>query len=155
MAKRVGPIYGRLVASPGYVKAHGAPTRPQEILDHEVLMQGTETWQFQVGEEIVSVRPHGRFKADNGAALLAAARVGLGIAWLPDGITLPYLTSGELVPVMPDYPAPPAGAFVVRPPSHHPARKISVLTDLLIEHCEKAPLRWGGAPPKRMRSRAR
>jgi hypothetical protein len=32
IAKRIGPIYDKLVASPEYVKAHGAPTKPSDIL---------------------------------------------------------------------------------------------------------------------------
>lgn len=136
IARRIGPIYGKLVASPGYIAAHGSPATPDDIIAHEALMQGTEAWQFMDGDKIVTVRPQGRFKADNGTALLAAAVVGLGIAWLPDGLTHDHLASGTLVPVMTDYPPPPAGAYVVRPPGQHPARKIRVLTEMLIEHCE-------------------
>jgi DNA-binding transcriptional LysR family regulator len=136
IARRIGPIYGQLVASPGYVAVHGAPVTPHDIAAHEALMQGTETWQFIDGDKVVSVRPQGRFKADNGTALLAAAVAGLGIAWLPDGLIQNDLASGRLVPIMPGYPPPPAGAYVVRPPGQHPARKIRILTEMLIEHCE-------------------
>jgi len=139
IARRVGPIYGKLVASPSYIAAHGSPARPDDIVVHEALMQGTEAWQFMDGDKILTVRPQGRFKADNGTALIAAAVAGLGIAWLPDGLTHDHLASGALVPVMTGYPPPPAGAYVVRPPGQHPARKIRVLTELLIEHCKPAP----------------
>jgi DNA-binding transcriptional LysR family regulator len=139
IAKRVGPIYGKLVASPDYIKAHGSPETPDEIVAHQALMQGTETWQFMNGDKILTVRPQGRFKADNGAALVAAAAAGLGIAWLPDGITREYLTSGALVPVMTRYPPPPAGVYVIRPPGQHPSRKVRVLTDLLLECFEEDP----------------
>ncbi|WP_225763763.1 hypothetical protein [Stenotrophomonas sp. Marseille-Q4652] len=47
IAKRIGPIYGKLVASPEYMRRHGAPETPDEILAHEALMLGTEAWQFQ------------------------------------------------------------------------------------------------------------
>ena len=134
IARHVGPIYGKLVASPDYIREHGAPETPDELFTHEALMQGTETWQFIDGDKTISVHPQGRFKADNGAALAAAAVAGLGIAWLPDCLTEDHLTSGALVPVMTRYPVPTAGVFVVRPPGQHPARKIRVLIELLIEH---------------------
>lgn len=86
IARCVGPLYGKLVASPDYVAAHGAPETPDELLAHEALMQGTEAWQFSDGDAVVTVHPRGRFKADNGTALIAAAVAGLGIAWLPDGL---------------------------------------------------------------------
>lgn len=98
-------------------------------------MQGTETWQLMDGDKIITVRPQGRFKADNGTALAAAATAGLGIAYLPDFLTNELLASGALVSVMTRHPPPPAGAYVIRPPGQHPARKIRVLTELLIEHC--------------------
>lgn len=114
IARQVGPIYGRLVASPGYIEAHGSPETPAELVSHQALMQGTETWQLTDGGKIITVRPQGHFKADNGTALVAAAVAGLGIGYLPDCLTHEYLTSGALVPVMKHYPPPPAGAYVVQ-----------------------------------------
>jgi hypothetical protein len=71
IAKRVGPIYGKYVASPGYIKEHGSPETPEELIAHQALMQGTEAWQLMDGDKIITVRPQGRFKADNGTALVA------------------------------------------------------------------------------------
>ncbi len=139
IARRVGPITGKLVASPGYIEAHGTPETPEELLGHQALMQGTEAWQFMDGDKVITIRPQGRFKADNGTALAAAATAGLGIAWLPDGIIHESVAAGALVPVMTRYPPPPAGAYVVRPPGQHPSRKIRVLTELLIEYFEQTP----------------
>lgn len=143
IVKRIGPIYGRLVASPDYVKTRGSPRTPDEVVSHQALMQGTETWQFMDGDKTVTVQPQGRFKADNATALAAAAAAGLGIAWLPDCITHEYVATGALVPVMTGYPPPSAGAYVVRPPGQHPARKVRVLTEMLIEHFRKDPDVWG------------
>ena len=134
IARRVGPVHGKLVASPDYIREHGAPETPDDLLTHQALMQGTETWQFIDGDKTVSIHPQGRFKADNGTALAAAAVAGLGIAWLPDHLIEGYLDSGSLVPVMTRYPVPTAGMFVVRPPGEHSTRKVRVLTELLIEH---------------------
>lgn len=139
IARCVGPLHGSLVASPGYVTANGAPQSPDQLADHEALMQGTEAWQFVDGDSVVTVHPRGRFKADNGTALLAAAIAGLGIAWLPDGITREHLDTGALVRVMPGHPPPPAGIYVVRPPGHHPSLKVRALTELLIACFAEAP----------------
>ncbi|RWO52991.1 LysR family transcriptional regulator [Mesorhizobium sp.] len=143
IAKRIGPIYGKLVASPDYIKASGSPQTPDELVVHQALMQGTEAWQFMDGDKIVTVQPQGRFKADNAAALAAAAVAGLGIAWLPDCITYGYVTSGALIPIMTRYPPPSAGAYVVRPPGKHPTRKVRVLTEMLIEYFARNPDVWG------------
>lgn len=139
IARRVGPLYGKLVASPDYIRTHGSPETPAELVAHQALMQGTEAWQFMDGEEIITVHPRGRFKADNALALAAAALAGVGIAWIPDGVTHEYVASGALVPVMTRYPPPPAGIYIIRPSGQHPARKVRVLTEMLIECFEEAP----------------
>ncbi|MBA1245416.1 LysR family transcriptional regulator [Pseudomonas japonica] len=134
VGRRVGPLKVALVAGPDYINTHGAPDRPDQLARHEALMQHTEAWQFLDGDKVVSVRPQGRFKADNGVALVAAAEAGLGIAYLPETLIQQSIVSGALVPIMTSYPPPPAGAYVVRPASPNPPRKIRVLTELLIEH---------------------
>lgn len=139
VARCIGPVYASTVASPAYIQAHGAPTTPEELLAHQALMQGTESWYFLDGDETISVRPQGRFKADNGAALVAAAVAGLGIGHLPDIIIREHLHSGALVPVMTHYPVLPAAAYVVRPPGQHPAKKVRILAELLIEYFDTMP----------------
>lgn len=139
IARRIGPINGKLVASPGYIKAHGSPEKPEELIAHQALMQSTEAWQFMVGDKVIAIRPQGRFKADNGIALVAAAVAGLGVAYLPDCLTYDSVASGALVPIMTRYPPPPAGAYLVRPAGQHPAQKIRVFAELLIEYFGKSP----------------
>ena len=97
-------------------------------------MQGAETWTFINGDRTITVHPQGRFKADNGMALAAAAVAGLGIAALPEFLLEKELASGALVALMNSYPLTEIGIYIVRPPGHHPARKVRVLTEMLIEH---------------------
>lgn len=133
IAKRIGPLFGRLVASPAYVEKHGSPERPEDLVNHQALMQGTETWQFLDGDKTVTINPKGRFKADNAVALVAAAVAGLGVALVPNGITDEYVAAGTLLTLMPHHPPPPAGIYVVRPPAQYPTRKVRVLTEILID----------------------
>ncbi|MCD1618117.1 LysR family transcriptional regulator [Salipiger manganoxidans] len=143
IAKRIGPITGRLVASPDYIKTHGAPETLEELAAHHALMQGTETWKLTDGDKIISFQPQGQFKADNGTALTVAAVAGLGIGYLPDCLTHDHVASGRLVPILPNHPPPTAAAYVIRPPGQHPARKVRILTDMLIEHFRANPELWG------------
>lgn len=133
LARLIGPIFAKCVASPKYIARNGAPTTPEELATHECVMQGTETWPAVVGGKVISMKVHGRFKADNGAALVSAALAGLGIAVLPVDLIENQLASGTLVEVMADFPPPKLGIYVVRPSGHNPCRKIRVLTEMLIE----------------------
>lgn len=133
LARRVGLIPGAIVASPAYVSAHGSPETPEQLLTHEVLLQGTESWRLTDRGKTITVHPRGRFKADNATALIVAARAGLGIVLVPESLVHGHVAAGELVPVMTRFPPAVGGAYVVRPPSQHPVRKVRVLTDMLIE----------------------
>src|SRR5437867_2213024 len=133
IARRIRPISGMLVASPAYIAAHGAPRTLDELADHECLMQGTESWRFIDQGKTITVRPRGRFKADNGEALLSAALAGLGVAALPDFLIEPHVASGALAVLLTEYPPPEAGMYVVRPPGDFPPRKVRVLIDILLE----------------------
>lgn len=133
IARRIGPLIGKYVASPAYIAKLGSPETPEELVTHQALMQGTETWLATVDDKVITMRPQGRFKADNGVALVAAAVAGIGIAALPNDLIQEHLDSGALVPVMPNHPIPEHGIYVVRPPGQHPSRKIRVLTEMLIE----------------------
>jgi DNA-binding transcriptional LysR family regulator len=133
VARRVGDVAAALVASPGYLKTHPAPTSLEELQGHPALMQGTESWRFRDGDKTLVFHPQGTFKSDNGLALVQAALAGLGVIVLPDFLASDYLKSGELVRLLPEFPIPVAGLYIVRPPGDHPPRKVRVLTDYLLE----------------------
>ncbi len=133
VARRIAPLRGMCVASPAYLAAHGAPATPEDLMQHECLLQGNEPWRFIVGGKTVSIRPQGRFKADNGSGLLAAALAGLGIAALPDFLADGPIAEGNLATVLADYSTPEAGIYVVRPPGGTAPRKVRALIDILIE----------------------
>jgi DNA-binding transcriptional LysR family regulator len=133
VARRIAPVHGRLVASPEYLARAGAPRTPTDLHDHDAIIAQRGEWRLRDGNEYVTVRPRARFSADNGEASMAAALKGLGIFLAPDFLGAAHLASGDLVEVLPDYPSPEGGLYVVRPPGEHVPRKIRVLTDLLVE----------------------
>jgi DNA-binding transcriptional LysR family regulator len=134
IARRIVAFRGSLVASPAYVATHGVPLTLEDLAHHQTVTKKGEVWQMGDGRKTVAVRPRGRFYADNGEALLAAALAGVGIAALPDFLIEPHTAAGALVPLLTDYPVPEAGMFVVRPPGAFPSRKVRVLIDILVEH---------------------
>ncbi|HVK41040.1 MAG TPA: LysR family transcriptional regulator [Phenylobacterium sp.] len=140
VARKIAPIRAAAIASPAFLEAHGVPTRPEDLDHLPAVMSGSEVWRFQDGKRTITVRPEGRFKADNGPAILAAAAAGLGVAMLPTFLVGPSIDKGEVLPLLLDFPAPPLGLYVVRPPpaAHMPA-KVRALTDLMLE-------KFGGEP---------
>lgn len=149
IARRVGPLFGKLVASPAYLEVHGAPLDPSQIVEHQVVMREAEAWQFMDGEKVVMVRPQGRFVSDSGISLVAAALEGIGIAYLPEPLVADHISSGTLVEIMPHHPIPPAGIYVVRPPGRHPSQKVTILTEMLIARLAQPAERMGSAQDRR------
>ena len=134
VARRIGPVTGRLVATPEYLEKNGAPASLDDVANHPAVMQSSaEIWRVRDGDRVVTLHPQGRFKADNGQALVCAVLAGLGIAMLPDFLINEHIASGALTILLPQYPMPEAGLYVVRPPGDHPSRKVRVFTDLLVE----------------------
>jgi DNA-binding transcriptional LysR family regulator len=135
IARRIAPVRGALVAGPDYIVRHGQPERPDDLTRHECLIytgQSDPVWQFGSGKRIISVRPSGRLRSDNGEALLQWAIAGLGIAHLPSFLVADAVESGSLVPLLRSHAAPEFGIFVVRPPGTHVPAKVRVLIDALV-----------------------
>src|SRR5271155_4325555 len=65
IARRIAPIHGTLVASPEYVRQHGAPKTTDQLLAQQCLVQGIETWHFVDRDKTIALHPQGRFQADN------------------------------------------------------------------------------------------
>ena len=134
VARRIGHVEGRFVASPGYLAEHGPLESLDDLQHHEVLLLGTSAWPVLVDGQVRSIRPRGRFQTDNGLAILSSALAGVGVAMLPDFLTDGPIARGELVRLLSSNEPPPTPLQVVRAPGSHTPRKVAVLTDRLIRH---------------------
>lgn len=133
VARRIATFGGNLVASPAYLARRGTPRTPDDLLVHDAINRVNDEWPLLHDGRVIRIHPRARFTADNGAALVPAALAGLGIALLPDFLIAGHLASGALVAVLPDYPMPEAGVYVVRPPGGSASCKVRVLIDILVE----------------------
>jgi DNA-binding transcriptional LysR family regulator len=134
LGTRIAPIRAGVVATPAYVARHGLPETLDDIAQHNTLVHVDHPWRFHKGSGIVTLRPQTHFMADNGQALLSAVMAGLGIAMLPSFLIGPGLLSGELVPLLEDYPCPESALFLVRPPiAGAIPTKVKALLNLLQE----------------------
>jgi DNA-binding transcriptional LysR family regulator len=134
VGRRLGSIAAFVVASPAYLEKHGTPERPQALADHECLIYSggaRDTWQFRSGRKWVSVRPQGRFRANNGEVLRAAALAGLGITALPDFLIEEQIARGDLVRLLENYPMPEAAIQLLRPGGGMAPARLTALGDHL------------------------
>ena len=134
VARRLATSKVVLAASPGYLQAHGAPTVPQDLTQHNCLVYTAATraseWTL-VGadgaEQAVAVR--GTLQANTNVALRAAAVAGVGIANAAAFIVREELERGALVEVLPGYTPNPRELYALYPQNRHLSPKVRAFVD--------------------------
>jgi DNA-binding transcriptional LysR family regulator len=125
-----------LCASPGYLEAHGTPTHPRELAQHQVLAyaywSGGDEWRFHGREGEVSVRVHPRLRSNSGDTCRAAALEHQGIILQPDFLVGEDLKRGALVELMPAYRSIELGIHAVYPSRKYLPMKTRRLVDFLV-----------------------
>jgi LysR family transcriptional regulator, regulator for bpeEF and oprC len=97
------------LAAPAYLKRKGAPSVPEDLNDHGCVLYasveapGGNPWSFVREGRKSRIRPPATFTFNDGAAIMAAARAGLGIAQNLEMLARDDLQSGALVPVLQDW----------------------------------------------------
>lgn len=105
--KPLGPVRQMLCASPDYLREHGTPQHPQELLRHSCLYLGERAgdnrWHFSNGEQQEVVKVRGRYISNHSEARLEAAVANIGITVLPHFTAAQALTDGRLREVLPQW----------------------------------------------------
>lgn len=114
---------------------HIGPVAHPEMLDPaQCLSLLTRTWHFRKAGQTVELQPTGRFGSDNGLALVAAARRGLGLIQVPSYYGQPEVRRGELVPLFEDWHSGTSFEFfLVFPPTRYIPERVRLLADFLRE----------------------
>lgn len=140
--RRIAPIQRLLVASPDYLDAHGTPSHPDDLAQHQCLIYAyiSPTWSFRNadGDEL-QVTVSGPYRANNGEALREAACKGLGLAVLPDFLICDQLRSGELVKVIPEWCKDNAAVWALYPHNRHLSAKVRLFVDFLVDRFSPEP----------------
>lgn len=94
-------------AAPMYWNKHGVPAHPRELAHHVALfstdLNPLPKWRFEADGQPVEVAVRGRLDATEAGPLIQAALLGAGVVYLPSVLLEPYVESGRLVPVLPDF----------------------------------------------------
>lgn len=104
IARKLMFINTVICASPNYLAGKGNITTPQDLLQHNCLLHsGSSTWHIlgENSDEKISVK--GNIIANDMAVVRKAAIRGMGIANLPCDLAQEYLTTKQLVKVLPNY----------------------------------------------------
>ena len=143
VARRLCAMERFVVAAPSYLEKHGRPAHPLHLADHVCLtyayLATADTWHFKNAQgEDAAVRPTGRFRVNNGDAMVPALLDGVGIAVLPEFILGDALADGRVEKILTDWTVPSGGLHLVTPPGGPKPARITVLGDFLAKHLTRA-----------------
>jgi DNA-binding transcriptional LysR family regulator len=130
IAQTVGSVRRVVTASPGWLRRHGMPRRPDDLARFNCLI-GPEngTWGFVEAGRAVSVTVRGNFECNLAAPRLEACARGLGVAQFMSYQVAPYLRDKRLRVLLAEYEEPPRSVSLVYPS----ARLLPVRTRTFIE----------------------
>lgn len=137
VARKLGDATRVICASPLYLRKHGSPRVPADLLAHNCLTlpgPAWSHWPFHTHEGINRLAISGTFTSDNADLLLDMAVTGLGIARLADFMVARAIQQGTLVPLLRDSHLPesfPIHALTV--PGRHRAPRIKAFVDFVVE----------------------
>ncbi len=122
IAVPIGPRRQRMAtaAAPAYLESRGRPSHPRELLQHACLRGrfpsgAMPPWEFQLGDEVVTVDPHGPLIVQLGGGVelaVDAAIAGCGVIHLFEDWLKPHLADGTLEPLLEPWWRPFTGPFL-------------------------------------------
>jgi DNA-binding transcriptional LysR family regulator len=144
IARRVGPCYHALVASPEYLDRHGTPRTPKDLADHNVItyqyQQSPWEWEFRApGASPISIPVTGRLQMNNSLAIREAVRAGAGITRTPTFVVGHDLQQGRLRAILTDYELLELSIYLVFPQRQHLAPKVRAFIDFMAERFAGTP----------------
>ncbi|WP_372824401.1 LysR family transcriptional regulator [Polaromonas sp.] len=145
-----------MVASPRYIRQHGAPSGLDDLQNHACLIvrengsgtaQRFDVWPLHRERDKVParVRVHGPLSSNSGELVRDWCVAGRGIMLRSLWDIAPQLASGELVRVLPGYAMPDADIHWLAPYRADSPRRIRLLIDFLLTQFQGAP--WKTTPP--------
>jgi DNA-binding transcriptional LysR family regulator len=137
VARRIGVTHRILAASPTYLERAGTPKIPSDLSTHAVIVgpaaAGMKGWTFHKDGKATSVRVEGQIISNGSEGSTAAAVAGLGIVSTGHLSCRAEITSGSLVPVLPDWAMGSADVNAVLPAGRAAKPSARAFTDFLVK----------------------
>ena len=143
VARPIGDYQLINCVSPRYIAAHGIPQSLADLarhnLVHYVSVLGGKSHGFEYVDKLTSVTKYinmeGALIVINADAYLSACLAGLGIIQIPEnGATVrPYLESGQLVEILPEYRSAPMPVSLIYANRRHLPKRVQAFMNWMIE----------------------
>lgn len=115
------PFRYLVVGSPSYFAKHGAPRKPEDLLEHECITfrwpvgDALYAWEFERGKRKWRVPVRGSLTTNSLEFCIAMAEAGQGLAYVGDINLGSRLSDGRLEPALEAYAPSESGLFLCYP----------------------------------------
>lgn len=140
VARKLGTTTGVMCASPHYLKTHPAPEHPSDLVHHECLLPSGKDLphSFLLASSEPAAPQHfefrpgpAKFHSNSSEALYHAALQGLGLVGMLSVHAQPYIRSGALVRVLPQWIGDRWQVWAGYAGRKHVPRKVQALLEFL------------------------
>lgn len=133
-----------VVASAAYLKKRGEPAAPEDLVQHDCIIDTNflepNRWTFRDADgKPLGVPVSGRIRYSNAEACLRAAEAGLGLACVPGFVAGEAIRTGTVRRLLKHFETEPYSVHALYPHSRHLAAKVRVLVDFLVERYRGVP----------------
>lgn len=148
IARRLATNRRLLCASPDYLRRHGEPKTPQDLVNHNCIgiRQGSEAygiWRLSTGQGArrreEAVRTRGNLATNDGEIAVRWALDGHGIMMRAEWDVIRFLESGQLHQVLPNWETPGADIHAVYPSRLHLSARVRTFVDFMAESLKAGP----------------
>jgi DNA-binding transcriptional LysR family regulator len=132
------------VATPSYFAKRRLPRVPQDLAEQQCInlrlptSGGLYAWEFEKAGREVKVRVDGQLAFNDASMSLRAARIGLGIAYVPEDMVQSDIDAGRLVRVLAEWCAPFSGYHLYYPSRRQSTPAFALLVEALRYHGPRA-----------------
>lgn len=138
LATSVGTVRRVVVASPGYLAAHGRPKSPSDLVAHRCIsstgITPHDAWTFGAGSgsRAKRVRVEPILTVNVASAAIAAAVSGVGVTCALSYQVATELASGTLVRILGPFEPAPVPVHLLRSPTSARTAKVRAFTELAV-----------------------
>jgi DNA-binding transcriptional LysR family regulator len=131
-----------LCASAAYIDKKGLPKAPQDIVEHQCVIDSN----FRIGKQWPFISPDGqsvtvdvqsKISVNSPQAVREVAIAGGGIAMTPDFIVEDAIRDGKLIPILPEYTTLEFGLYAIYPHRKYVAKKVRCFIDFALAEFAK------------------
>jgi len=137
ISRKIGSLAWTTCASQIYLKRHGVPTHPQQIIDDGFPVAGyfsahsgaMPPLHFRCQDKSLALEPICRVMVNESNAHLATALAGIGLIHTLDFMVRPSIERGDLVAFLEDWRPAPLDVYIAYAPSRQLSAKVRVFID--------------------------